>query len=110
VDSIADHAPHSPLPPITLGNIGGNVVTTRIGPGQYAMYAHLKHGSTRVRIGQNVAAGQIIALVGNSGQTTAPHLHFQFTDGSALFGSEGIPYVLRSYTDLGSGSAFEARC
>ncbi len=107
VDSIADNAPHLPLPPITLGNITGNVVTIRIGPGQYATYAHLKHGSIRVRAGQTVTAGDVIALVGNSGQTTAPHLHFQITDGPAALGSEGIPYVLRSYTDLGSGSTFE---
>ncbi len=107
VDSIPDNAPHSPLPPITLGNIAGNLVTIRIASGQYATYAHLKLGSVRVHMGQHVSSGDVIALLGNSGQTTAPHLHFQITDGPAVFASEGIPYVLRSYTDLGSGQVFE---
>jgi len=107
VDSIPDNTPHSALPPITLGNIAGNFVTIRIGAGQYATYGHLKHASIRVRAGQSVSSGEVMALVGNSGQTTAPHLHFQLTDGPAVLGSEGIPYVLSSYTDLGSGQAFE---
>jgi murein DD-endopeptidase MepM/ murein hydrolase activator NlpD len=107
VDSIPDHAPHSPLPLITLGNIAGNYVTVRIVAGRYATYAHLKHGSIRVHTGQNVSSGEVIALLGNSGQSTAPHLHFQITDGPAVLASEGIPYLLTSYTDLGSGQAFE---
>ena len=42
-----------------------------------------------------------------AGQTTAPHLHFQLTDGPSVLDSEGIPYTLESYTDLGSGQDFE---
>ncbi|WP_303636433.1 MULTISPECIES: M23 family metallopeptidase [Stenotrophomonas] len=44
--------------------------------GSMAMYAHLQAGGMRVRPGQAVQAGQPIALSGNSGYSTAPHLHF----------------------------------
>lgn len=44
--------------------------------GSMAMYAHLQAGGMRVRPGQAVQAGQPIGLSGNSGYSTAPHLHF----------------------------------
>ena len=107
VDSIADHPPHTTLPPVTLANIAGNYVTVRIGPDRYATYAHLEHGGIRVHVGQSVRAGEVIALLGCTGQTTSPHLHFQLTDRPSVLDSEGIPYTLASYTDLGSGRVFE---
>jgi hypothetical protein len=107
VDSIADHPPHTALPPTTLANIAGNYVTIRIGPDRYATYAHLQHTSIHVHVGQPVRVGDVIARLGNTGQSTAPHLHFQLTDGPSVLGSEGIPYVLQTYTDLGPGGTFE---
>ena len=55
---------------------GGNSVCIKIGPHRYAFYAHLQPGSLRVRRGQRVRTGQIIGVLGNSGNTDAPHLHF----------------------------------
>lgn len=60
----------------TPHDYAGNSVFLRIGPGLYACYAHIKRGSVLVRAGQRVRVGQRIGLVGNSGNTTAPHLHF----------------------------------
>jgi hypothetical protein len=107
VDSIADHAPHGPIPPVTLANISGNYVAIRIGPNRYASYAHLKRGSVRVHVGQRVAAGEVIAQLGNTGQTTGPHLHFQITDGKSFLGSEGVPFVFDRFRFLGYGKDFE---
>jgi hypothetical protein len=107
LDSIPDNTPHSPLPRFTPRTIAGNYVTIRIGPRRYATYAHLQHGSVRVRVHQHVTSGEVIGLLGNSGQATGPHLHFQVTDGPSVLGSEGIPYVLESFNFLGSANDFE---
>jgi murein DD-endopeptidase MepM/ murein hydrolase activator NlpD len=107
VDSIADNTPHAPVPPITLANIAGNYVTVRIGPNRYATFAHLKRGSVRVRVGARVTAGEVIGLLGNTGQSTAPHLHFQITDGKSVLASEGVPFVLDRFRFLGNANDFE---
>jgi len=107
VDSIADHAPHVLPGAVTLANIAGNHVILRIAPHRYVLYAHLERGSVRVRPGERVRRGQAIAKLGDSGQTTAPHLHLQVADGSSVLGAEGVPWVLGSYEDLGSGNTFE---
>src|SRR5213082_1541269 len=49
VDSIPDHAPHVLPGTVTLANIAGNHVILRIAPHRYVLYAHLEHGSVRVR-------------------------------------------------------------
>lgn len=86
---------------ITLDNIVGNYVTIDLGGGHYALYAHLQPGSIRVKLGQKVTAGQVVGLLGNSGNSDAPHLHFQLSDGNSPLGSEGIPYALPGFTQLG---------
>ena len=48
----------------------------RLGKGVFAGYAHLKPGSVRVNRGQRVRPGQVIGKLGNSGNTTGPHLHW----------------------------------
>src|ERR1019366_6465886 len=84
--------------PITLDTIGGNHVILDIGGGHYAIYLHLQPGSLRVKTGQRVRRGETLALVGNSGNSSQPHLHFQITDGSSVLGSEGLPWLLDSFS------------
>jgi hypothetical protein len=102
--------PASRAVPITLETVGGNFVILDIGQGRYAFYAHLKPGSLRVRPGDRVRRGQVIGLVGNSGNSTEPHLHFHLMDGTSVLGSEGIPYAHEAFDLVGKcGRAF-AEC
>jgi murein DD-endopeptidase len=102
-DSIPENVPgiSSRAVPITLETVGGNFVILDIGGGRYAFYAHLRPGSLRVRTGDRVRRGQLLGLVGNSGNSTEPHLHFHVADANSPLGSEGIPYVHESFEVLG---------
>ena len=73
----------------------------------YAIYAHLQPASIRVKPGASVHRGQVLGLVGNSGLSFEPHLHFQISDGSLLLGAEGIPYIFESFEVLGHGREWE---
>ena len=102
--------PASRAVPITLETVGGNFVILDIGQGRYAFYAHLKPGSLRVRPGDRVRKGQVVGLVGNSGNSTEPHLHFHLMDGTSVLGSEGIPYVIESFELVGKCGRLFAEC
>ncbi len=53
-----------------------NYITIRHSNGEYSQPAHLAKGSVLVKIGDNVKEGQQLAVTGNSGWMTEPHLHF----------------------------------
>jgi len=82
----------------------GNNLELKLPGGRYALYAHLKTGSIRVRPGQRVRSGQMLARVGNSGQTGGSHLHFQVNDGPNPVASNGLPFVLTRFTLTGTVS------
>jgi murein DD-endopeptidase len=94
-DSIPQNVPGvtSRAVPITMETVGGNHVAIDIGHGRYALYAHVQPGSLRVKVGDHVKRGQVVALLGNSGNSTEPHVHFQIADGPTFLSSEGIPYA-----------------
>lgn len=81
--------------------LAGNFLVLDIGGGRYAYYCHCIPHSFLVRVGDRVKEGDQIARLGNSGNSTAPHLHFQITDGPEFFSSNGIPFVLKEYTKIG---------
>src|SRR5208282_3566122 len=89
--------------PITLETIGGNHVIMEIGNGLFAFYAHMQPGSLRVKVGDKVRRGQVLGLLGNSGNSSEPHLHFQICNANSELGSEGLPYALPSFELLGHG-------
>ncbi|MCP4156981.1 MAG: M23 family metallopeptidase [bacterium] len=70
---------------------GGNSIVIEHKGGEYSYYGHLKHGTIKLKKGDNVSQGQLIGQVGHSGNSDEPHLHFQFCDGADPFYSRGLP-------------------
>ncbi len=55
----------------------GNYITIRHIDGYVSYYAHIRRASASIRVGERVERGQPIALVGSSGNSSDPHLHFE---------------------------------
>jgi len=87
-----------PAQPVTMDNIGGNMVVLDLGGGQYARYYHMKPGSLRVRVGDHVRKGQVIGAIGSSGDAREPHVHLEVADTIGTMEGEGLPYVIDHYS------------
>jgi len=103
IDGIPDNA-HPPERDIeiNLENAGGNMVIQKIGEGRYVAYAHMIPYSIEVREGDMLETGQVIGLLGNSGNSDLPHLHFQLLDQPEFFLSQGLAYVFPTFTVQGT--------
>ena len=69
----------------------GNHVVVEHDDGTFAAYAHLRRGSVTVGVGDRIVAGQRLAAVGNTGNTSEPHLHVQVMDRRRPTAAAGIP-------------------
>ncbi|WP_345695261.1 M23 family metallopeptidase [Kitasatospora terrestris] len=100
-DGVPDNPPpHTPpIPPIE--DTVGNHITLEVAPGRYLLYAHLQPGSLNVREGDCVEPGQILALIGNSGNSTTPHLHFQVMTTAEFFPTDSPPFTFQQFRVLG---------
>lgn len=78
---------------LMISQIAGNRVIIDMGSGHYAMYAHLAPGSIQVHIGDYVRQGQKLGLLGNTGNSSAPHLHFQVMDRPSSLDDTSLPFV-----------------
>jgi murein DD-endopeptidase MepM/ murein hydrolase activator NlpD len=111
-DGIPDNAPGhvgAEALKLSLETIGGNLVALDLGQGQFAQYMHLQPGSVRVKVGQRVRKGEVLAKVGNSGSSFEPHLHFEVTTSPSIGVGEGLPYVFDEYEVVIDGVAHRRR-
>src|SRR5262249_36216894 len=60
----------------------GNTVVLKHSNGVYTRYAHLH--SIAVNVGDQLTSGEVLGLMGSTGLSIGPHLHFQFYDGGFL--------------------------
>src|SRR5262249_31379505 len=83
------------LMPVLLSDssIAGNWIALQLDDGRYALYAHLQPGTIRVEPSQRVHRGDVLASLGNSGNSVGPHLHFQLSTEPAFNIGEGLPFT-----------------
>lgn len=101
IDGLPEQTPgHFPTN-IPLGEADGNCIILDLGGNRYALYAHMQPGSLKVHKGDHVHRGQAIGLVGDTGNSIVPHLHFQVTAGPSSLSSNGLPYEINDFQVTG---------
>ena len=108
IDGVPEQEPGVFPEGISPDEADGNSVILDIGGGNYALYGHFQPGSVRVKEGDRVRRGDVLGLVGSSGNSLAPHLHFHVMDGPLPLASNGLPYVVDSFTVTGRSAGTEA--
>lgn len=103
-DGVPDNTTVGVIFNLEFQDMAGNYVILDIGNNHYAAYCHIMPGSIQVAVGDRVRKGDTIGLIGNSGNSGAPHLHFQITDASSFYASDGLPYVFDTFTVIGSAT------
>ena len=89
----------------------GNCVIVDHGNSEYSVMMHMQPGSVALKVGNRVAAGQVIGRLGNSGDATGPHLHYQLQSGPRLFRDEPLPFRFQNVDvpQLSRGTYFVAK-
>jgi murein DD-endopeptidase MepM/ murein hydrolase activator NlpD len=101
VDGLPEQVPGVFPENISPEEADGNSVILDLGGGNFALYAHFQPGTIRVEEGEHVERGDVLALVGNSGNSLAPHLHFHVMNGPLSLASNGLPYEVDSFKVTG---------
>lgn len=73
-----------------VDDLRGNYIMIKHKNNEYSLIAHILKNSFKVKIGDLVKEGQVIAKVGNSGNTEGPHIHFQVQKGNDFNNSQGL--------------------
>ena len=89
---------------VTYKEVAGNHIILKQSEEMYALFAHLQTNSLRVKTGERVKSGQHIGNVGHSGNSTAPHLHFQLMDHIDPVKSRGIFCGFSEYEEFKNGT------
>lgn len=92
-------------------HIAGNYIIIKHSEHEYSTLAHIKKDSIRIKVGDTVCKGQFIALCGNSGNSSEPHLHFQLQTGKSFYNSAGLPIHFEQIeiNEVGGYSLYDAR-
>lgn len=100
-DGLPEQVPGKLPDDATIQMAAGNHVVVDIGQGRFAFYAHMQPGSLKVKVGDKVTTGQVLGVLGNTGNTDTPHLHFHVMDGPSPLVANGLPYAFTSFTGEG---------
>ena len=100
-------AAHHDEPDVTIGgwrwSLAGlsNHVGLEVAPDEYLFIGHFQPGSVRVVVGDRVTVGQQLGRVGNSGNSSEPHVHLHLQDMRRWYFGEGIPFYFHRYRQAG---------
>ncbi len=102
-DGLPQNIPHSGkyAVELTFDNAAGNHVVVEIAPHRYVLYAHMKPGTVRVKVGDKVGVGDVLGHVGNTGSSTEPHLHMHIVDEPSFLAGNGEPYEFTAFDASG---------
>ena len=88
----------------------GNCVVIDHGNSEYSALMHMIQGSVLVKVGDRVAAGQVIGKMGNSGDSDGPHLHYQLQAGPLFSHDQSLPFRFQNIdAPLHRGEYFDAK-
>jgi len=90
------------------GGDPGNSVVIDHGNGEFSMIAHMKHDSVVVKVGDTVKAGDPLGQLGNSGDTSGPHVHYQLQDGPDWQFANALPATFGNIRSTAKGTFFDA--
>jgi len=97
VDGLPEQTPGTGPTGLALDQYAGNHIVQDLGDGNYALYAHIKTGDVKVKVGDRLTTGQVIGAVGNTGNSDAPHLHFHVMSTPDPLRSNGLPFVFTKF-------------
>ena len=100
-DGAAEETPGALPPGKGLSALTGNHVIMDLGMGHFAVYAHLQLRSIQVKTGDRLHRGDVLGRLGNTGNTSNPHLHFHIMDRPSALASNGLPFVITNLASTG---------
>lgn len=82
--------------------IWGNYVVVDHGNGEHSLYGHIQQKSSRVKAGDRVRRGDVLAAIGASGSSLFPHLHYELQTGPDT-NAEGLPSAFENFERVRGG-------
>jgi len=102
VAAVEDGVNDNPIGQANLRENWGNTIVIKHAEQLYSKLSHLKPDSFKVKPGDVVKKGELLALCGSSGRSPEPHLHFQI-QALPLVGAKTLSYPISSYLSRKSG-------
>jgi len=99
IDGVRENSPGVRNPYAIIGN----AIVIQHATREYSVLAYLKPGSMRVRVGDSVTRGQVIALCGNSGNATEPVIHYHLQDSPYLQIAKGVKFYFERVSTTKEG-------
>ncbi len=98
IQECVNHIDDNVIGQVNLTQNWGNTIIIKHAEGLFSKVSHLKKNSIKVKVGDYVSKGDVIALCGNSGRSPEPHLHFQLQS-TPYIGSKTLAYPISYFVN-----------